>query len=109
MIFMAASHGGQLRYLGRNGSFGQALAVAGGALRPSGSGVDSAVIFGTENDGKIKGPTPVGRMWLVSLVFSGLNTTTLISLSREISTNSTAKRIAPALFDGERRGLIKLP
>jgi hypothetical protein len=84
------------------------LAVVGGASCPSGSGVDAAVICGTENDGKIKGPTSVGRIWLVSLVFSGLNTTTLISLSREISTNSTEKRIAPALFDGERRDLVKL-
>jgi hypothetical protein len=48
-------------------------------------------------------------MWLVSLEFSTLVAAALMSLSREISTNSTPKRIAPALFDGERRGLIELP
>jgi hypothetical protein len=82
MVFIAESRGDQLRHLGRNGSFQQALAVVGGALRPSGSGVDTAVICGTEDDGKIKGPTAVGRIWLDSLVFSALVTTVEISVSR---------------------------
>jgi hypothetical protein len=101
MVLMTETRSDQLRYLGRNGSFEQALAVAGGALHPSGSGVDTAVICGTEDDGKIKGPTAVGHIWLVLLVFSASIITALMSLSREISTNSTPKRMSPAVFDGE--------
>jgi hypothetical protein len=57
MVLMTETRGDQSRYWGRNGSFQQALAIARGALRPSGSGVDTAVICETEDDGQIKGRT----------------------------------------------------
>jgi hypothetical protein len=44
MVLMTETRNDQSRYLERNGPFQQALAIARGALHPSGSGVDTAVI-----------------------------------------------------------------
>jgi hypothetical protein len=107
MVLMTETRSDQLRYLGQNGSFAQALAAAQGALSLSGSSVVSAVTCGTGDDGKIKGPTPIGHMWLVLLTFSTLNAATLISHFRETSINSMAKCIAPRLI-ARRRPTVRL-
>ncbi|MDR3509233.1 MAG: hypothetical protein P4L64_15170 [Caulobacteraceae bacterium] len=57
MVLMTETRGDQSRYWGRNAPFLQALAITRGALRLSGSGVDTAVICKTEDEGKIKGRT----------------------------------------------------